>query len=161
MNKQGTSCTVLMVQTRETHQLRLHAAEPRSHGSFRTQALLKSALALIKNNGCKREEEEGKKNEKNKRKKKKKQIPAGSQTQTYSAPLANCHLTCRELRDSWEPGEQREGQHQPPNSLLSPDPLLPCCTGESSSLFSQKSTRKTQWVSFVQKQRRMQTQLSP
>lgn len=97
----------------ETNQLSSSYAQ-QSRGSFRTQALLKSALALIKNNGCRREEE----GEKNRNK-----SPLDLR-QTSSAVLANCHLTCRELSYSGEQGEKQEGQDKLPNCFY---PRTCCC----------------------------------
>lgn len=88
-------------------ELRLRAAEPRSHGRFRTQALLKSALALIKNNGCKREEGgEEKKKEANPR-----WIP---HTNLFSS-ASKLPFDLQGAERFLGAGEMREGQDQLPN----------------------------------------------
>lgn len=129
---------------------RAQAAEPRSRRGFPTRALLKSPLTHIEIMAA----------EKGRRAGRTQQIPAGSRTQT-SSPASKVPFDLQGGTGSLGAGRDVGRPGAASRSLLCPAPPLPCCTSESSDLFSQKPTRRTQWVSFVQQQRQMQTQLSP
>lgn len=111
---------------------------------------IKKCINPHQNHGCKKGRRGGRTQ----------QIPAGSRT-NFSSPASKLPFDLQGGTGSVGAGRDAGRPGAASKSLLCPAPPLPCCTRESSDLFSQKPTRRTQWVSFVQQQRQMQTQLSP